>query len=422
MTRSDDAIAREPAQPAGATNGPAQGPDAPAQSPHAPALRRSDRSAHGTAEHLPACADDFSGQGRPTVADFTPQTFAEAMAQRGWRTGRSRALLRMLYAGSRPRDDRFGEPVVKWATSLRLSPTRILHKHVAVDETVKLLIGLDDGEAVECVLMDSEVPGLASGCVSTQVGCAMGCDFCASTLDGVRRNLTAAEIVGQFFHLRQEAAERGKRLATLVLMGMGEPMLNLDAVIPALRRISTEEGAQFGSRCIQVSTVGIIPGIRRLADSGLRVQLALSLHGPDDATRSAIVPAGRRYGVADTLEAAWAYQQATGRVTNIEYCLLADVNDSLEHARRLVDALAGRSMHVNLIPYNPIGSGLSGRVYRRPTKDAMVRFLSVLRAARVVAHIRRTRGDDRDAACGQLRRWIPTPLRQVASGGSARGA
>ncbi|MFN4241752.1 MAG: 23S rRNA (adenine(2503)-C(2))-methyltransferase RlmN [Tepidisphaerales bacterium] len=339
-----------------------------------------------------------------TVADHTPETFAAAMARRGWRVGRSRALLRTLYTGRTPRADRFGQPVAAWAMSLRRSPTAVVQRHVARDGTVKLLVGLDDGQAVECVLMDSDTPGLVSGCISSQVGCAMGCDFCASTLEGVKRDLTAAELVGQFFHLRDEAAASGRRLATLVLMGMGEPMLNLDAVIPALRRISTEDGAQFGSRNIQVSTVGIVPGIRQLAESGLRVQLALSLHGPDDATRSAIVPAGRKYTVAEVLDAAWAYQLATGRVTNIEYCLLADVNDTVEHARRLVVALAGRAMHVNLIPYNPIGAGLSGRAYQRPGKRAMVTFLQVLRDGGVVAHIRKTRGDDRDAACGQLRR------------------
>lgn len=345
-----------------------------------------------------------------TVADFEPDTFRDAIASRGWRLGRADALLRTLYAARTPCPDRFGAPVAEWAASLPRAPTAIAARHIAADSTTKLLIRLHDGETVECVLMDSDAPGLVSGCVSSQVGCAMGCDFCASTLAGVKRNLTAAEIVGQFFHLRDAAAARHKRLATLVLMGMGEPLLNLDHVIPALRRISSESMAQFGSRNIQVSTVGIVPGIERLAASGLRVQLALSLHGPDDATRSRIVPAGRKYTVAATLNAAWTYQQLTGRVSNIEYCLLAGVNDSPHHARKLADVLDGRRMHVNLIPHNPIGPGLSGTTYARPSKSAMITFLQILRDAKVVAHIRKTRGDDSAAACGQLRRTTLTQL------------
>lgn len=181
-------------------------------------------------------------------------------------------------------------------------------------------------------------------------------------------------------------------------------MLNLGAVIPALRRIADDSCGGLGYKNIQVSTVGIVPGIRELAGSGVRVGLALSLHGPDDETRSRIVPAGRKYGVGAALDAAWEYQQATGRISNIEYCLIAGENDSVAQAEKLAEAMAGRRMHVNLIPHNPIGAGLSGKTYRKPSAEAVGAFLGRLRERGVQCHVRKTRGDDTSAACGQLRR------------------
>lgn len=339
-----------------------------------------------------------------TVADLELPRLEREMVARGWKTGRAAALLRGMYAGVEIDGERFGGPVAAWANGMAKAPTVVRARHVAADGTVKLLVGMADGETVECVLMPAEKPHEAAGCVSSQVGCAMGCDFCASTLGGLTRNLTAAEIVGQFFHLRAEAATQHKRLSTVVFMGMGEPMHNLDEVVPALRRMCSAECGQLGFKNVQVSTVGIVPGIERLAESGVRVGIALSLHGPDDATRSRVVPVGRKYGVAATLDAAWRYQEKTGRVANVEYCLMAGVNDSVEQARMLAGALGGRRMHVNLIPHNPIGSGLSGAVYGKPTAEAVGAFLEALRGAGVVAHVRKTRGDDAAAACGQLRR------------------
>lgn len=325
------------------------------------------------------------------------------MLSRGWKRGRAAALLRSLYATEPLDEPFFGSTVTAWASSLPLSSLSVLRRHEAGDGTIKLLLNAA-GESIECVLMAGEKPGEYAGCISSQVGCAMGCDFCASTLGGVVRNLTSEEIVGQFLLLRQEAIARGGRLNTIVFMGMGEPMLNLQEVIPAIVRIADPHVGALGYRNVQVSTVGIVPGMYDLADSGLRVQLALSLHGGDDETRRRIVPAGRKYSVADTLDAAWEFQQRTGRVSNIEYCLLAGVNDSAEQAQALARALDGRRMHVNLIPHNPIGAGLSGVQYRRPTPEAVYAFLDALRAGGVVAHIRKTRGDDASAACGQLRR------------------
>jgi 23S rRNA (adenine2503-C2)-methyltransferase len=244
----------------------------------------------------------------------------------------------------------------------------------------------------------------AACCVSSQIGCAMGCDFCASTLGGLERNLAAGEIVDQFLHLKAEARRLGRRLTSLVFMGMGEPMLNLENVILAIRRIADPDLGGLGWRQVTVSTVGIVPGIDRLAGADLNVHLALSLHAPDDATRDRLVPANRRYKVAEVTAAARRFADSTGRVPTIEYCLLSGVNDSDAQASALARLMAGFRAHVNLIPYNPIGPGLSGTGYARPQEQRIKSFLAVLRAEGVVAHRRDTRGDDVSAACGQLRR------------------
>jgi len=246
----------------------------------------------------------------------------------------------------------------------------------------------------------------AAGCVSSQIGCAMGCDFCASTRGGLERDLTAGEIAEQYLYLKSEAARTGRRLTSLVFMGMGEPMHNLDHVMDAIRRIADSDMGGLGWRQITVSTVGVVPGIDRLAAADLNVHLALSLHAPDDATRSRLVPANRRYPVAEVVAAAKRFHARTGRIVTIEYCLLDNVNDSPSHARALADLLAGFRAHVNLIPYNPIGPGVSGVTYGRPPRECVMRFLAAVREAGAVAHVRATRGDDVNAACGQLRETL----------------
>jgi 23S rRNA (adenine2503-C2)-methyltransferase len=232
----------------------------------------------------------------------------------------------------------------------------------------------------------------------------MGCDFCASTRNGLERNLSAGEIVEQFLHLRRLGSSQGRRLRTIVFMGMGEPLHNLDAVIGAIHRIAAPGLGNLGPRNITVSTVGIVPGIRRLARADLGVHLAVSLHASDDATRAQIIPAARRYAVQEILSAARDFQDATGRPVNIEYCLLAGVNDSDAHARGLAARLEGFRAHVNLIPYNSTGApGLSGRDYQPPADSVVARFVAILREEHVVCHLRDPRGRDIMAACGQLR-------------------
>ncbi len=285
-------------------------------------------------------------------------------------------------------------------------PSKILKQTIAADGTTKLLIGFEAGGTVESVLMLGFRPTVAAGCVSSQIGCAMGCDFCATTRNGLQRDLQPAEIVEQFLHLKERAAAIGRRLKTLVFMGMGEPLLNFDSVIAAVRRIADPRLGGLGWRHITISTVGIVPAIDRLAKLDLNVHLAVSLHAPDDATRSRIVPVNRRYPVAEVLAAARRFESATNRIPTIEYCMLAGINDSDTQAAHLADLLQNFRAHINLIPYNPIGPALSGATYQRPSTQRMLSFIQILRDRNIVAHFRHTRGDDVNAACGQLRETV----------------
>ena len=354
-----------------------------------------------------------------SLVDFDVETLAAELRRRGHNGDHAARILRAYYAASGHVEVEH-LPILKSLRAMLRDEyghrcSRVITRHESSDGTVKLLLGFDGGGTAEAVLMPSPAnrAGFAAGCVSSQIGCAMGCDFCASTKAGLERNLTASEIVEQFLRLREAAAATGRTLKTLVFMGMGEPLHNLDNVIAGIRRIAHPQMGALGWRQIAVSTVGIVPGIEKLAAADLGVHLALSLHAPDDETRAQIVPANRRYAVADIIAAAKAYQVGSGRVVNIEYCLLGGVNDSDHHARMLADLLADFRALVNLIPYNAIGgAGLSGRVYLRPSPARVTTFLSLLRDAGVVAHVRITRGDDVAAACGQLRQ---RELTQVSS-------
>jgi 23S rRNA (adenine2503-C2)-methyltransferase len=354
------------------------------------------------------------------LAEATIETLAARVRAWGCKPSHAAPLLRSFYA----RDGEASLPTGLWPEELRRRwPVECVAgtslpglRQASADGTVKLLRRLHDGRSVECVLMPDHRADRAAGCVSSQVGCAMGCDFCATTKTGFERNLTSGEIVEQFLALRREARAAGRRLQTLVFMGMGEPMLNLDAVLAAVERIAANGLGGLGWRQVTISTVGVIAGIERLADSGLGVHLAISLHAPDDATRAALLPVGRRQRLEDIMAAADAYQAKTGRPVTLQYCLLRGVNDSDAHAAALAALVGRRRMHVNLLRYNPTGPSLLGRHYEPTPVEGEERFVAHLRAAAVVAHIRRSRGPEIDAACGQLRR------RTLPGGDSAAGS
>ncbi len=343
--------------------------------------------------------------------DHTPQTLEGDLRRWGFNASHARWLLRHFYAVGDAKFDsaRYGQRLIDRLTA-EIVPLRssILTEAVSSDGTRKLLIGYPAGGAVESVLMPSTRPGTVAGCVSSQIGCAMGCDFCASTKNGLERDLSAGEIAEQFVHLKRAALATGRTLKTLVFMGMGEPMHNLDAVMDAIRRIADPDMGGLGWRQVTVSTVGIVPGIDRLAEADLNVHLALSLHAPDDETRAKLVPMNRRYPVADIIAAAKRFYARSNRIPTIEYCLLAGVNDSDDQADLLGELLAGFRAHVNVIPFNPIGPGLSGKIYERPSPGRLTAFVDRVRSHGVVTHARRTLGDDVSAACGQLRQQVVT--------------
>lgn len=348
-----------------------------------------------------------------SLAEWSPETLAERLALWGYKTSHAARVLRAYYAGDSLVD--LSRQRLPHGLLDRLSETfngqsaTVAARQVAADGTTKLLLRLGDGRTVESVLMPDFRADRAAGCLSSQVGCAMGCDFCATTKTGFERNLTAGEMVEQFLALRREAKAVGRKLQTVVFMGMGEPLLNLDAVLAAVERMADNKLGALGWRQITVSTVGIVPGIDALTAAGLNIHLAVSLHAPDDATRAKLLPMGKRFPIADILAAADRFQASRGRPVTIQYCLLAGVNDSPEHARTLASVLGARRMHVNLLRYNPTGLSLRGVAYQPSSDDTADAFVHELRARKVVAHFRRSRGPDIDAACGQLRRRTDSP-------------
>jgi 23S rRNA (adenine2503-C2)-methyltransferase len=275
--------------------------------------------------------------------------------------------------------------------------TEAAHHHVSPDGTDKLLLRCQDGKNVECVLMVEA--DRRTVCISSQVGCGMGCVFCASGLKGVERNLTTAEILEQVLRARN-LLPPDDRLTNLVVMGMGESLANLDNLIPALDRLCSPEGLNFGQRRVTISTVGLPEKIRKLAAKDRQYHLAVSLHAPTEELRDELVPVNEKIGLTAVLEAADDYFNRTGRQVTFEYVLLADLNDRLEDAEALGRLLGGRKAHVNLIPYNPV----AGLPYRRPSGEVIRRFERIVRGRGVSVSVRKTKGREIDAACGQLRR------------------
>lgn len=283
------------------------------------------------------------------------------------------------------------------ASTLPLWTTKTLRHTQANDGTEKLLLGLADGGQVECVLLRDRIRRTI--CISTQVGCGMGCVFCASGLDGVERNLRTGEIVEQML-LLQRLLNDGERLSHVVVMGMGEPLANLDALLPALEEAHRPDGLDISARRITISTVGLPKAIDQLTDHESTYRLAVSLHAPNDELRNRLVPVNDRIGLASIMAAADRFFAASGRRLTFEYVLLAEVNDQTEHARQLSALLTGREALLNVIPYNPV----AGLPFRTPSLARQNRFREILEAGGIRVRFRHRKGDRIDAACGQLRR------------------
>ncbi len=295
----------------------------------------------------------------------------------------------------------------------------VIDKHLtASDGTHKLLLRLADGRQVECVLIQDA--GRATACISTQVGCGMGCVFCASGLNGLERNLTSGEILEQLVHLRNltdpnAAGDRAPRLTNFVVMGMGEPLANLENLLATLEVAGRKDALDIGARHITISTVGLPAKMQRLAEIDKQYNLAVSLHAPNDELRTRIVPTNKGTGIADILAAADHYFQRTGRRVTYEYVVLGRLNDLPVHARQLSGLLRGRHAHVNLIPWNAV----PGLPFESPWPDDLAGLIDSLKKSGVSVTVRQRKGAEIDAACGQLKRSaeatvrLPDPVSQV---------
>jgi 23S rRNA (adenine2503-C2)-methyltransferase len=275
----------------------------------------------------------------------------------------------------------------------------ILSEQRSEDGTVKWLIGFNGGNAVETVYIPE--PKRGTLCVSSQVGCALNCSFCSTGAQGFARNLTTAEIIGQVWLAAQALGhERNgqRQITNVVMMGMGEPLLNFDAVVPALSVMRSDLGFGFAAKRVTVSTAGLVPGIYRLRDS-IDVALAVSLHSPVDEVRTKLVPLNRKYPIAELMQACRDYvSDKHKRTVTFEYTLIDGENDHPEHARKLVKLLRTVPSKLNLIPFNPF----PGTRYRCSSQDRIARFQEIVMQGGLIATVRKTRGEDIDAACGQL--------------------
>lgn len=360
-------------------------------------------------EYIPVKIADpellFVAMGRKPLVGMTREEMAAFVQELGEPGFRAKQLFQWVYQKGAKSFDQMTN--LSAAFRQKLAERSILQlmereveQHADPTETTKYLFQLHDGQKVESVLMRHSYGN--SVCLTTQVGCRLGCTFCASTLGGLVRNLTAGEIVEQIV-LMQRDLPADERIGHVVLMGTGEPLENYDHVLKAIRLMHDPDGLNIGYRHITISTSGIVPGMRQLADEGLPITLALSLHAPDDALRGQLMPIARIWPVAEVLDAARAYGEKTGRRVTYEYILISGVNDNPEQAVELAALLKGSLAHVNLIPMNPVTERPQ---YQRPGLNRVNRFKEILESSGIAVTVRREMGGDIDAACGQLRNRV----------------
>lgn len=308
------------------------------------------------------------------------------------------------------------------AACAEIRPPEVAEEHLSADGTRKWLVRVDGGSCVETVFIPEE--GRGTLCVSSQVGCALDCSFCSTGKQGFQRDLTAAEILGQVwiaaraFGLPKKGGQR--RITNVVMMGMGEPLLNFDNVVTATNLMMDDFAYGISKRRVTLSTAGVVPALDRLASLS-EVSLAISLHAPNDALRDQLVPVNRRYPIRQLLDSARNYlaaQSDSKRVVTVEYTLISGVNDRPEHARELAELLSDYPCKINLIPFNPF----EGSDYRRPSRNAVSRFWNILTEAGQRVTVRSTRGDDIDAACGQLVGRVADRTRRSERHRAARAA
>lgn len=339
---------------------------------------------------------------KPFVYDLTLEEWQEWIKENGESTFRAGQIFDWLYVKrvlefdemtNLPKDLRD-----KLKDQFEFVTLTEVAKYQSTDGTVKFLFELADKNAIETVIMKHSYGN--SICVTTQVGCRVGCTFCASTLGGLKRDLHPGEIVAQVVKAQKLLDDTNERVSSIVIMGIGEPFENYEATMNFLRIMIHPKGLNIGQRHITVSTSGIVPNIYKFADENLQVNLAISIHAPNDALRSKLMPVNRRFPFADLIEACHYYLAKTGRRITFEYALMGGVNDQAEHAEELAKVLKDMPLsHVNLIPVNFVAE----RDFKRTPRDDIFTFQRILERNKINATIRREQGSDIAAACGQLR-------------------
>lgn len=338
---------------------------------------------------------------RPDIRNLSYEELARYCASIGEKEFRATQIFEWIYKKGAESFERMST----LSASLRqrlgddfcIHPLGIVDKQVAKDSTTKFLFELQDKERVETVLIPTATR--TTVCISSQAGCKFGCKFCASGLGGWKRNLTTAEILAQILHVKEEAGRHKKPLSHIVCMGTGESFDNYENLLKALRIVNDPRGLNIGARRITVSTVGIVPKIRQFAQEDFQLELAISLHGYNDASRSKLMPVNKKYPFTDLMNACREYIRRTHRQITFEYILIKDVTCSEEAANELARNLKGMICKLNLIPYNPVPEF----PHKPPTHEEMVDFQKRLKSLGVHATLRAPRGRDIAAACGQLR-------------------
>jgi 23S rRNA (adenine2503-C2)-methyltransferase len=354
---------------------------------------------------------------KPSIHGETPDTLGERLVAAGHPRYRAGQVFEWLY----PRRAETPEAMTNLPAGLRgwlveqydFEATALVQRKASSDVTQKILQRLRDGSLIETVIIRAPMEGVGQEksrrtiCISTQVGCAYGCKFCASGLEGWKRDLSVGEIVSQLVQVcriedKADPARAAEGLASfdnIVVMGMGEPLANYENLLAALRIVNAQWGFGFGARRVTISTSGVVPKILKLAEEPLGFRLAISLHGATNEVRNQIMPVNKKFPLEELIPAAKAFARKHGRMLTLEFILIEDINDSLEQARKLAVIARELHAHVNLIPYNKV----EGLPWVRPSLTRQDRFVKELRALGVTATLRREKGHDIDAACGQLR-------------------
>lgn len=346
--------------------------------------------------------DSVSSNNKPPLSGLSETDLTQLVSSFGWPSYKGKQIHSWVYK--------------KWAASFHdmtdlsqkernflsdrfiLSSLKLVDKQTSKDKTIKFLWKLSDNNLVESVRMSMENEGSYSGCISSQAGCAIGCPFCATGKIGFKKNLKANEIVDQIVGMQRETKER---ISNIVFMGQGEPLLNYDEVVKAIYLIKDSVG--IGSRHITLSTCGIVPYIKKLAEEKLQITLAVSLHAPDQKTREILVPIAKKYKINELIKSLHYYFEKTKRRITIEYVMLDGINDQIEKAKELADLIKGLHCHINLIPYNPIVGAYHDSPLQRPSTQKIHKFKQVLEnTSRKKVTTRHERGTDINSACGQL--------------------